>query len=154
MKIGMGWILKPDEQAQKPEAQKPIVNTDKSVFSPDTTGIIIMSKIISIIIDDIEFKRSDYVNSRVTQNFYNFIKRNSNEITYISYKEHNSDDHMFLMYLKDGKLHSTQSLAFCRVPSDFNFFSGYYINGEKLEYSIWLKKSRKLKLENIQKHIF
>jgi len=114
---------------------------------------IIMSKIISIIIDNIEFKRSDYINSRVTQNFYNFIKRHSNEITYISYKEHNSDDHIFIMYLKDSKLHSTQSSAFYR-SDESNFFNNYYINGEKLEYSIWLKKSRKLKLENIQKHIF
>ena len=117
---------------------------------------IIMSKIISVTIDNIEFKKSVYYSqssSRVIQIFYNFIKRNSDEINLIIYKLHNSDDQVYFMHLKNGKIHNINGKAcyfkFNNIDTEIN--GGYYIDGEKIEYNQWLKNSRRIKLEKLEK---
>lgn len=101
---------------------------------------IIMKNIISIIIDDIYYQKSDYckINSRVTQEFYNFIKRNKNLISYISYTE---SDNVIYLYLKNGKIHREDGTAFLNY---------YYLNGNQLSYEEWKQKIRKIKLEKLK----
>lgn len=121
---------------------------------------IIMSKIISVTIDNVEFKKSVYYSqssSRVIQIFYNFIKRNPDEITLIIYKLHNSDDHVYFMHLKNGKIHNINGKAcyfkFNSIETEYTLDrnGGYYIDGEKIEYNQWLKNSRRIKLEKLEK---
>lgn len=111
---------------------------------------IIMSKIIFVIIDNIEYKKSDYTDSRSLQNIYMFIKRHKDDITFMCYKVHNSDDHVNYLHLKEGKLHNLDGKAYYThfYNKDSNLGS-YYIEGERLEYDEWLKKSRYAKLSKL-----
>lgn len=116
---------------------------------------IIMKNIIKIIIDGIEFHKDDYKSkdSRVLGNFYNFIKRNKNKITYISYREHSIDEFVTHMHLKDCKFHCDFEQAFYKLYGAFqlNFWTSdnYYLDGEKFEYDNWKRKIRKIKLEKL-----
>ncbi len=113
---------------------------------------IIMSKFIFVIIDGVEYKKSDYTDSRSLQNIYMFIKKNKDKITHMCYKVHNSDDHVNYIHLKDGKLHNLSGASIYTNfdnNNNYSYFRGYYIEGEKLEYDAWLKKSRKYKLNRL-----
>jgi hypothetical protein len=117
---------------------------------------IIMKNIIKVIIVDIDFNKDDYKakDSRVLSNFYNFIKRNKNKITYISYREHSIDDYIVHMHLKDCEFHCDFEQAFYRLYGTFqlnfdNTYKNYYLNGIKLNYDDWKRKIRKIKLEKL-----
>lgn len=111
---------------------------------------IIMSKIIFVIIDNVEYKKSDYTDSRSLQNIYMFIKRHKDDITFMCYKEHNHDEWVNYLHLKDGKIHNLDGKAYYTkfYNKDCNLGS-YYIEGEILEYDEWLKKSRYAKLSKL-----
>ena len=113
---------------------------------------IIMSKIILVIIDGVEFKKSDYNNGRVIQEFYNFIKRNKEHIIFISYKSHNSDNYINCMHLKNCKLNNLNNKAFKHVFDEFETGS-YYIDGKKLTYKDWKQKTRTIKLKKLNNDI-
>ena len=114
---------------------------------------IIMRNIISIVIDGIEFKKSSYVSGgRITGEFYSFIKRNRNKITFISYRQHSIDDYINHIYLKDYKLHCEFEQAFQRLHNGIrlNYRDGnYYLNGNKLTHKEWLLRLRKIKLKRL-----
>ena len=116
---------------------------------------IIMRNIISIVIDDVEFKKTSYVSGgRITGEFYSFIKRNKNKVTFISYREYSIDDYVNQIYLKDGKLHCEFDQAFQRLHNGtmINFRDGnYYLNGDKLTYKEWILRLRKIKLQKLSK---
>ena len=120
---------------------------------------IIMSKIISVIINDVEFKKSDYIKNiigggRVIQEFYIFVKRNKEHISFISYKIHNSDDHINCLHLKNCKLHNLNDKALRHIYGEFELDSGYYyIDGEKLTYKDWKQKIRTIKLKTLNNDI-
>jgi len=115
---------------------------------------IIMKKIISVTIDDVEYIKDNYSkNNRVLQIFYNFIKRNKNYITFISYKDHSIDDYTNHMYLKNCELHSLNSQSFCRFLNDgsrFDYNLDFHIDGVKMNYETWKIKIRKYKLLNLK----
>ncbi len=121
---------------------------------------IIMSKIISVTIDNILFERSTYhtihknqghnKKSRVVQEFYLFIKRNKHKISCICYKDHNLDECVNYLHLKNCEMHNESREAFYRIWNNhsvnFPGLENYYLNGERLEYKDWLIKIRKIKL--------
>lgn len=111
---------------------------------------IIMSKFIFVIIDGVEYKKTDYIESRSLQNIYMFIKKNKDKITLMCYKVHNSDDHVNYIHLKNGKLHNLDGKAYYTYfyNKDSNLGS-YYIDGIKYEYDNWIKKSRQIKLSRL-----
>lgn len=115
---------------------------------------IIAKKIISVQIDDILLLKENFtLNSKVTQYFYNFIKRNINRninrVTFISYKEHNDEEQVVYLYIKEGLLHSFDNEAYRIILND-KIISGYYfVNGHKIKYDDWLKFSRREKLKNL-----
>jgi len=111
---------------------------------------IIMRNINYLIIDGVEFRKDDYVTgSRVTQEFYSFVKRNKNKITFISYREYSIDDYASQIYLKDSKLHCEFDQAYQRLHNGTIINGEYYLNGNKFIYKEWLLKLRKIKLERL-----
>lgn len=119
-----------------------------------TNREIVMKDIINVIIDGVDYRKSDYTNghSRVLQNFYMFVKRHKEKITTICYKHHGSDDYLCFIYLKDGKLHSLTDYAICDVMLGNSYKQGnYFVDGERLDFIEWQKKIRKYKLENLKK---
>jgi hypothetical protein len=121
---------------------------------------IIMSKIISVIIDGTEFKKSEFtikhenrkcnsINTRTIQEFYNFIKRNEKSINFITFKIH-SLEQLFCLHLKNGKKHNLDGPAFYQEYKNYTFIGcSYFINGEKLEYHDWKRKTRAIKLKTL-----
>jgi len=112
---------------------------------------IIMSKIVIVIIDGVEFKKETYTggHTQILQNFYMFVKKNQSKITFVCFRLHSSDDNLNYLYLKDGKKHNLDYKAYFTrfIDSDYDFGNGgYFIDGEKLTELEWLKKSRKAKL--------
>ena len=117
---------------------------------------IIMRNIISVIIDGIEFKKNNYVSGgRITGEFYSFVKRNRNKISFISYTEHSIDDYMNHIYLKECRLHCEFGEAYQRFslsnPRVRLSSDNYFLNGEKLSYRDWIFKLRKIKLQRLSK---
>lgn len=113
---------------------------------------IIMRNINYLIIDGIEFRKDDYVTgSRVTQEFYNFVKRNKHKITFISYRQHSIDDYVNKIHLKNGKLHCEFEQAYQRLFNGYmlNLNGYYYLEGKKFTHKEWLLKLRKIKLERL-----
>jgi hypothetical protein len=123
---------------------------------------IIMSKIIIVVINNVEFKKSDFItntkpsdkgwkssNTRIIQEFYNFIKRNQEYINFISYKIHSLDDQIYFLYLKNGKIHNLDGPAIYQKYKNDIFLGNYYIDGEKIEYKQWQKKTRAIKLKTL-----
>jgi len=115
---------------------------------------IIIKKIISVTIDNIQFDKKDYmINSKVIQYFYNFIHRNINNITFISYTN-SWDDFVYHIYLKENKIHNENDEAFYRIYNGCRKFdrieSNYFINGERMSHYNWLKISRKIKLDKLR----
>lgn len=112
---------------------------------------IIMSKIVTVIIDGVEFKKETYSggHTKILQDFYMFIKKHHADITFICFRMHSSDDHLNYLYLKDGKKHNIDYKAYFTrmIDVDYDFgYGGYFIDGEKLTEQEWRKKSRKIKL--------
>lgn len=113
---------------------------------------IIMKDIISVIIDDIKYIKNDYIteDTRTIQNFYYFVKKNKEKITFLCFKNHGSDDFLEYIYMKDGKLHNICDYAIYSLYVSANHKHGnYYINGERLEFTEWQRKVRKTKLQNL-----
>lgn len=118
--------------------------------------MIIMRKIVSVTIDGVEFKKSEYAgNSRVLQIFYNFVKRNKYLITFICYKDHSVDEYDIHMYLKNCKLHCEFGQAYYRLYFDDTISSSdnYYLDDEKLDFAEWKQRLRKIKLKKIREVI-
>lgn len=119
---------------------------------------IIMKNIISIVIDDIEFKRSSYVSGgRVTGIFYSFVKRNRNKIAFISYTDYSVDDYVNHLHLKDYKLHCEFGEAYQRFSKSMISLTSltnnnYFLDGEKLTYKEWNLKLRKIKLQKLSSY--
>ena len=111
---------------------------------------IIISKFIFVIIDGVEYKKSDYTTSLELQHLYMFIKKRKSDITLICYKVHNSDDHVNYIHLENGKLHNLDGKAYYTYfyNKDSNLGS-YYIEGNIIEYDVWKKKVRHAKLKKL-----
>lgn len=111
---------------------------------------VIMSKFIFVIIDGVEYKKTDYTNSRDLQNIYMFIKKRKDDISIICYKVHNSDEHVNYIHLENGKLHNLDGKAYYTyfLGEDSNLGS-YYIEGQRIEYDVWKKKVRQAKLKRL-----
>lgn len=114
---------------------------------------IVLRKIISVTIDEINFKKDDYCakDSRVLVGFYNFVRRNKENISYICYKDHKESDYVICALIKNCKLHSEDFPAFVKKYDNFFLdFDSFYLDGQKLNFSEWRKKSRRLKLEKLK----
>lgn len=113
---------------------------------------IVMRKIISVTIDGINFKKEDYKSkdSRVLVGFYNLIRRNKDCISHICYKDHEESDYVICAFLSNCKLHSEDFPAYIRRYGDIYSGGVYYLDGNRLEFSDWLKKSRRYKLERLK----
>jgi hypothetical protein len=119
---------------------------------------IIMKKIDRVIIDDIEFVKDDYKTkeSRILTGFYNFVKRNKDKISFISYKEDDQNNFTYYMHLKNCKLHNENDEAIYRFCGNERekkdpWYRSYYLEGERLDYNKWIIKLRKIKLDKLNK---
>ena len=114
---------------------------------------ILMKNIISVIIDGFEFEKLRYSGqAMLTQEFYSFILRNKKKITYICYSTNSVTSYKTYLHFNNCKLHNEIGPA---IYSEYtwllNFYDNkYYLNGEKLEYSIWKQRVRKIKLDKLR----
>lgn len=122
---------------------------------------ILMKNIEYVVIDGVTFSKNEYKRKSdrsgiILQKFYSFIKRNKASITQISYKNLSADEHLYIMFLKEGKLHSENGHAIQLNVLDkssylysVKYMGDYYLDGKKMNYLEWKKMVRKIKLEKL-----
>ena len=111
-------------------------------LQPSTVNEILMKRIIEIKINNILYSKSNYISHFDIQNFYRFIKKNIEYITYIKYSIKNpmGEINYLTIFLENKKVHNYYNYA-----RTFDKEKYYYINGKHISYDDWLNDIERIK---------